>query len=153
MTDRDFRDDGKESGTVGLGQQMTAFYEIIPADAPDEVKNAAVPEMPPLKYLAAAPTGSGELLTFRIRWHKPQGKGAAKESSEAVEAPASPTGNWHWAAAAAEFALALRGSRFAPGASFEHAAAEAQKYLGEDANGERAEFLLMLRRAAELRKK
>ena len=153
MTDRDFRDDGKESGTVGLGQQMTALYEIIPADAPDEIRNAAVPEMPPLKYLAAAPTGSDELLTFRIRWREPQGKKAARECSEAVKPELDSSANWHWAAAAAEFALALRNSRFAPGASIEHAAAEAQKYLGEDANGERAEFLLMLRRAAELRKK
>lgn len=54
-------------------------------------------------------------------------------------------------AAVAEFGLALRGSKFAPSAEIEHAAAEAQKYLGEDKNGERAEFLLMLRRAAELR--
>ena len=153
MTDRDFRDDGKESGTVGLGQQMTALYEIIPADAPDEVRNAAVPEMPPLKYLTAAATGSGELLTFRMRWHEPQGNEEAKESSEAVKPEQPRSANWGWAAAAAEFALALRGSRFAPGASVEHAAAEAQKYLGDDATGERAEFLLMLRRAAELRKK
>ena len=153
MTDRDFRDDGKESGTVGLGQQMTAFYEIIPADAPEEVKNAAVPEMPPLKYLSAAATGSDELLTFRIRWREPQGSGAAKETSVAVKPGLERSANWHWAAAAAEFALTLRTSRFAPLASFEHAAAEAQKFLGDDANGERAEFLLMLRRAAELRKK
>ena len=153
MTDRDFRDDGKESGTVGLGQQMTALYEIIPADAPEAVKNAAVPEMPPLKYLSAAAAGSDELLTFRIRWHEPQGNEEAKEDSEAVKPELESSANWHWAAAAAEFALALRGSRFAPGASIEHAAAEAQKFLGEDANGERAEFLLMLRRAAELRKK
>ena len=153
MTDRDFRDDAKESGTVGLGQQMTALYEIIPADAPEAVKNAAVPEMPPLKYLTAAATGSDELLTFRIRWREPQGKKAAKECSEAVKPELESSPNWHWAAAAAEFALALRNSRFAPEASVEHAAAEAQKFLGEDANGERAEFLLMLRRAAELRKK
>ncbi|MBQ7695164.1 MAG: DUF3520 domain-containing protein, partial [Lentisphaeria bacterium] len=152
MTDRDFRDDGKESGTVGLGQQMTALYEIIPADAPDEVRNAAVPEMPPLKYLTAAATDSDEMLTFRMRWHEPQGGEEAKETSEAVKPEQPRSANWGWAAAA-EFALALRDSRFAPRASIEHAAAEAQKYLGDDASGERAEFLLMLRRAAELRKK
>lgn len=55
-------------------------------------------------------------------------------------------------AAVAEFALALRNSSFAPEASFEHAAKEAQKHLGEDANGDRAEFLLLVRRAAELRR-
>ena len=56
------------------------------------------------------------------------------------------------AAAVAEFGLALRGSKFAPKAAVKHAAKEGQKYLGKDPEGERIEFLLMLRRAAELRK-
>ena len=153
MTDRDFRDDGKESGTVGLGQQVTALYEIIPADAPDEVKDAAVPGRKPLKYVSCAPSGSDELLTFRIRYRDTQGRGAAHEESEAVKLPLPETANFGWAAAVAEFALALRCSRFAPAASAKHAAETAQKFLGEDPRGERAEFLLMLRRAAELRRK
>lgn len=153
MTDRDFRDDRKESGTVGLGQQVTALYEIIPADASDEVKKAAVPEMPPLKYTVSATKGSDELLTFRIRYRKPLGRSASQERSMAVKPPLPATANWGWAAAVAEFGLALRGSEAAPEASFDHAAGEAQKYLGEDPGGERAEFLLMLRRAAELRRK
>ena len=152
MTDRDFRDDRKESGTVGLGQQVTAMYEIIPANAPDEVKNAAIPGAQPLKYVTSATTGSDELLTFRIRWKKPQGRGTAREDSEAVKSPLPATANWGWAAAVAEFGLALRHSEFARGAAIEHAAQEAQKYLGEDRSGERAEFLLLLRRAAELRR-
>ena len=153
MTDRDFRDDSKESGTVGLGQQMTALYEIIPADAPDKVKKAAVPGSKPLKYTSSEANGSDELLTFRIRYREPQGKKAAKENSEAVKLPLEPTANWGWAAAVAEFGLALRGSKFAPKAAINHAAKEGLKYLGKDKGGERIEFLLMLRRAAELRKK
>jgi len=146
MTDRDFRDDSKESGTVGLGQQVTALYEIIPADAADEVKTAAVPEMPPLKYQAAAAVDSDELLTFLIRYREPQGNGAAHEDVAAVKPQLPTTANWGWASAVAEFGLALRHSQAAPGVSAEHAAQEAQKYLGEDADGERAEFLLMCRR-------
>ena len=152
MTDRDFRDDNKESGTVGLGQQVTALYEIIPANAPEKVKKAAVPETPPLKYMSAAKTAAKDLLTFRIRFREPQGKKAARETAVTVK-PKLPAGaNWGWAAAVAEFGLALRGSGFAPGAAIEHAAAEAQKYLGEDVDGDRVEFLLLLRRAAELRR-
>ena len=126
MADRDFRDDGKESGTVGMGQQVTILYEIVPADAPEKVKAAAVPETPPLKYAATAANGSDELLTFRMRWRKPQGKGAAKETSEAVASIPAAGEALGWAAAVAEAALALRNSRFAPGASLDHAAAEAQ---------------------------
>ena len=152
MTDREFRDDDKESGTVGLGQQVTALYEIIPADAPEAVKSAAVPAAPPLKYLSAEAKKSDELLTFRMRWREPQGKEAARESSVAVKPELPAAANWGWAASVAEFALALRGSKFAPDAAPDHAAKTAQRYLGEDPNGERAEFLLMLRRAAKLRK-
>ncbi|MBO4304708.1 MAG: von Willebrand factor type A domain-containing protein, partial [Lentisphaeria bacterium] len=150
MTDRDFRDDSKESGTVGLGQQMTALYEIIPADAAPSVKNAAVPEMPPLKYQSAGAKASEELLTFRIRYCPPQGRRTAKEETYALKTPLAPTVNWGWASAVAEAGLALRHSRFAPDCALEHAAGEAQKFLGEDRSGERAEFLLLLRRASEL---
>ena len=150
MTDRDFRDDDKESGTVGAGQQVTALYEIIPAEASDEVRNAAVPGARPLKYASVVANGSDELLTFRIRWKKPQGKDAAMEDSVAVAPPLASTENWGWAAAVAEFGLALRDSKFAPEASVAHAAQEAQKYLGEDRNGDRAEFLLLARRSVEL---
>ena len=150
MADRDFRDDRKESGTVGLGQQVTALYELIPADAPDAVKEAAIPGALPLKYVGTATNGSDELLTFRIRWKKPGGNAAAREDSTAVTPPLESTANWNWAAAVAEFGLALRNSEFAPEASFVHAATEVRKNLGEDPNGDRAEFLLLVRRAAKL---
>ena len=146
MTDRDFRDDNKESGTVGLGQQVTALYEIIPADAADEVKTAAVPKMPSLKYQTAAAVAGDELLTFRIRYREAREGGEAREDAAAVKPQLSATANWGWAAAVAEFGLALRHSQAAPEASAEHAAQEAQKHLGEDADGDRAEFLLMIRR-------
>ncbi len=77
---------------------------------------------------------------------------AAREDSVAVEPSLEAGENWGWAAAVAEFGLALRNSRFAPAATLEHAAQEAQKHLGDDANGDRAEFLLLARRAAELRR-
>jgi len=150
MTDRDFRDDKKESGTVGQGQQLTALYEIIPADAAASVKNAAVPKMPPLKYQTASASGSEELLTFRIRWREPQGKKAAREEAFSVPGLPPEDENWNWAAAVAEAGLALRSSAFAPAASLKHAAKQAQQHLGEDPSGDRAEFLLLLRRATEL---
>ena len=150
MTDRDFRDDKKESGAVGQGQQLTALYEIIPADAAEAVKNAAVPEMPPLKYQSASASNGSELLTFRIRWREPQGKKAAREDAFSVPALPPEDENWNWAAAVAEAGLALRHSDFAPDTSLEHAAKQAQQHLGEDPSGDRAEFLLLLRRAAEL---
>ena len=154
MTDRDFRDDNKESGTVGIGQQLTALYELIPADAPEEVKASAIPPAPQPKYVkAGAADGDAELLTFHLRWRDAQGGENTREEDFAIETPAPAGANWGWAAAVAEFGLALRESEFAPHADPKHAAELAQKHLGDDADGSRAEFLLMVRRAMELRRK
>ena len=154
MTDRDFRDDNKESGTVGFGQQVTALYELIPADAPEEVKASAVPPGPEPKYVKTAMAGGdAEFLTFHLRWRAARGGRKTREEAFAIREPAPAGANWNWTAAVAEFGLALRESEFAPGADPKHAAKLAQANLGDDADGSRAEFLLMARRAAKLRRK
>ena len=150
MADRDFRDDERDSGEVGVGHQVTALYEIVPADAPEKVKDAAVPGRKPLKYTDAKTDKSGELLTFRMRWQPPQVGGKAQEREVAVSACPETSANWEWAAAVAEFGLALRGSTSAPRASFERAEKRARKFIGEDPDGSRAEFLVLARHAGEL---
>ena len=152
MADRDFRDDAKDSGEVGIGQQVTALYEIIPADAPEAVKNAAIPGNKPLKYTASASKGSGEFLTFRMRYQKPQGKNTAEEKEVALTTVPAPRANWQWAAGVAEFGLALRDSRIAPLVNVGNAFKRLQANLGSDPDGSRTEFLLIVKRAMELKK-
>ena len=152
MNDRDFRDDAKDSGEVGIGQQVTALYEIIPADAPDAVKDAAVPGRKPLKYAATADKRSDEFLTFRMRYQKPQGKNTAEEKEVALKTVPEPRANWQWAAGVAEFGLVLRDSKIAPQVNAANASKRLQANLGSDPDGSRTEFLLIVKRAMELKK-
>ena len=153
MADTDFRDDARDSGEVGVGQQVTALYEIVPADAPEAVKAAATPGQQPLKYSAPTAKASGEWLTFRMRYQQPQGEGTAVEKSLVLSERPKAGANWEWASAVAEFGLCLRNSKYAPKASLAQVIQRAQKALGKDADGARAEFLLMVHRAQELRGK
>ena len=148
MADTDFRDDKKDSGEIGVGQQVTALYEIIPMDAPADVKAAAVPEAPPLRYSSIAATGSDELLTFHLRYQKPEGGDAVEE--EFPVANAENGANLGWASAVAEFALLLRNSKYKGTASYEEVIRLAKGTLGPDTDTERLEFIGMVTRAKGL---
>ena len=148
MADTDFRDDSKDSGEIGVGQQVTALYEIIPADASDAVKNASVPTPPPLKYANVNATGSEELLTFHLRYQKPEGGEAVEEEYPVSNAPA--TENISWAAAVAEFGLLLRDSKYKGNATYQEALKLAKAGLGPETDDERLEFIQMLSRAKDI---
>ena len=148
MADTDFRDDSKDSGEIGVGQQVTALYEIIPMDASDAVKKASVPTPPPLKYANLSATGSDELLTFHLRYQKPEGGEAVEEEVSVTTAPA--TENISWAAAVAAFGLLLRDSKYKGNATYQDALKLAKAGLGPDTDDERLEFIQMLSRAKEL---
>ncbi len=150
MADTDFRDDKKDSGEIGVGQQVTALYEVIPMEAPADVKAAAVPEAPPLRYSTMAATGSDELLTFHLRFQKPEGGGAVEEEYP-VANPANGA-NLGWAATVAEFVLLLRDSKYKGTASYEEVIRLAKSTLGPDTDNEHLEFIGMASRAKDLAK-
>jgi len=58
-----------------------------------------------------------------------------------------------WASAAAEFALLLRDSQYKGNANYQNLRSRAVISLGEDNDGKRAEFLIMVRNAMELSNK
>ncbi|MBQ6470426.1 MAG: von Willebrand factor type A domain-containing protein [Victivallales bacterium] len=150
MADTDFRDDSKDSGEIGVGQQVTALYEIIPAEAAAEVKSAAIPDAPPLRYSTVAAIGSDELLTFHLRYQQPQGGNAVEQEFPVPTANAGE--NLDWAAAVAEFALLLRNSRFKGNASFQETLKLAKAGLGPDMDDDRLGFIQMVKRASEIKK-
>ena len=150
MASTDFRNDAKDSGEVGMGQQVTALYELVPADASDDVKKQVALGWQPLKYARAEHVANDELLTFRIRYKLPQGDAPAVEKTTALTKPAAPSDNWNWASSVAETALKLRRSPVAGDADYARVAKRAQTALGDDADGQRAEFLLLIHRIQEL---
>ncbi len=146
----EFHDAAKDSGDVGMGQQVTVLYELVPADASEEVKKQAVPGWQPLEYAKTEAIANDEWLTFRMRYKLPQGDAPSVEKTTALTNPPAATDNWNWAASVAETALKLRRSRYAGDANYERAAKRAQTALGDDADGQRAEFLLLIHRIQEL---
>ncbi len=152
LADRDFNDDTKDAGEVGVGHQVTALYELVMADAPDEVKYRNTPKPDDLKYQARTKKASGELLTFKLRYQQPEEKAPSVLQEFTVREMPKPGDNLGWASSVVEFGLLLRESEHRGNASFEAVSKRAKRYLGEDGDGKRVEFLMMTRNAAELKK-
>ena len=142
---KDFNDDKKDAGEIGSGHTMTAFYEIIPAGSKEEVAN-----VDELKYQKRTQSGRGEVCTVKLRWKKPDGdKSLLKEIplKERAITPKTPSADFRFASAVAEFALLAGDSKFKGSASYGSILDRARKAKGEDAEGYRAEFIRLVETA------
>jgi Ca-activated chloride channel homolog len=150
---RDFNDDRKDAGEIGAGHSVTALYEILPPGEHPETG-----EVDALKYqeptVPAEKWSSGELLTLKLRYKRPDG-----DQSRLVSFPLPNPGNrsvastsrdFQFAAAVATFGMALRKSPHGGHASFALAEELAHPALGEDVEGRRREFTELCRVAAKL---
>ena len=147
LADKDFNDDRKDAGEIGSGHSMTAFYEIVPAGSGEE----AVASVDPLKYQRTEGVESGDLFTVKLRWKAPDGDASelAETPFAAAAATDSPSEDFRFASAVAEFALLLEDSKFKGTASFADVLARARAAKGADPEGWRAEFIRLVE-AAEL---
>lgn len=149
MENRDFRDDTKDSGEIGVGHQVTALYELVMEDAPENVKRKSLPDKQNLKYQKITNIRSDELLTFRLRYRDVEGNASATEKEFVLKDIPQKTMNVQWASCAAEFALLLRDSPFKGNATYEALRRRAVKLIGNDERGDRAEFLTLIREAED----
>ena len=147
LADKDFNDDKKDAGEIGSGHSMTAFYEIVPAGSGEE----AVASVDPLKYQRTEGVESGDLFTVKLRWKAPDGDASelAETPFAAAAATETPSEDFRFASAVAEFALLLENSKFKGDASFADVLARARAAKGADPEGWRAEFIRLVE-AAEL---
>jgi Ca-activated chloride channel family protein len=157
----DFNNDKIDAGEIGAGHTVTALYEIVPAGS--SVNPAAnVPPVDPLKYSAKAKSSSerstsssGEMLTVKLRYKKPDG-----DKSELIERAvtdsgaefAKASGDFKFAAAVVEFGMVLRDSEFKGNGTLGAVLEWAQEGKGSDANGYRAGFIELVRKAQSLKK-
>lgn len=135
---RDFEDDAKDAGEMGSGHTVTAFYQIVPADEPPELR--ALRYQMPWALPANGPTLS-ELAFVSVRYQAPDGGPSAVLQIPVAATPVDPSRDFRFAAAVAEFGLLLRESRFRGAASMEHVLTAARGSLGQDPHGLRSEFL------------
>ena len=139
LEDEEFDDDTKDSGDVGAGHAVTAFYELVPAAADDADDDD-------LKYQDKKASGSDDFMTVHTRWKEP-----GKKKSTEVEVPVgadaltdAPSEDFRFASAVVEAGLIARQSEYAADASLESASQRAGSALGEDEYGLRSEFISLL---------
>ena len=142
---KDFNDDKKDAGEIGSGHTMTAFYEIVPAGSDEKVA-----DVDPLKYQKRTESGRGEVCTVKLRWKKPDGDTSMLKEIPIAEAQITlntPSEDFRFASAVAEFALLLSDSKFKGDASFDKILDRARHAKGEDLEGYRAEFIRLVEMA------
>ena len=146
---KDFNDDKKDAGEMGIGHSMTALYELVPAGATN-----AVAKTDALKYQKHVPVANGELLTVKLRYKLPDAETSTRIDQPVVAKDimaAEPSESFRFAAAVAEFALLLKDSAYKGSASYEAVLARARAAKGRDDNGWRAEFIRLVETAQLLK--
>jgi Ca-activated chloride channel homolog len=154
---QDFNDDKKDAGEMGAGHHVTAFYEVVPADAATPALSS--PGVDPLKYqnerTASSAASGADLVTVKIRYKPPTSEQSLLLSKVVVDRPmplAQATDNTRFGAAVAQYALTLRG---APGFTKDRLASArslAASAVGKEVRGERHEFLALMDRAMSISK-
>jgi Ca-activated chloride channel family protein len=155
----DFNNDKVDAGEIGAGHTVTALYEVVLVGATNPAAN--VPPVDPLKYssneisTSKPSTSSNEMLTVKLRYKKPAG-----DKSELVERAVTDTDgkfenapvDLKFAAAVAEFGMILRDSEYRGNGTFAAVLEWAQEGKGSDANGYRAGFIELVRKAQVLKR-
>ncbi len=149
---KDFADDKKDAGELGLGHDVTALYEITPRDRDASEKGGRR-----LRYQSrrarTREAASNELLLIKLRHKAPRGRKSQLEQFVVHDRDAAledTTDDFRFAAAVATFGMLLRDSKHKGVASWEDARRLASGSLGRDADGYRAEFLGLVERARQL---
>lgn len=157
LRQEDFNNDAKDAGEIGAGHTVTALYEIVPPGREvrsggevDDLKYQPPAEEKPERYVT---TGSRELLTLKLRYKQPDGN-----TSRLLTFPVTDKGgsysrastDFKFAAAVAEFGMLLRDSEYKGTSSFGGVLELAEEAKGADAEGYRAEFLTLVRKARNL---
>jgi Ca-activated chloride channel family protein len=91
-------------------------------------------------------------MTVKVRYKAPRGSTSKLLSHVLMNRPSAMSANLGFASAVAEFGMLLRDSPSRGQASFGSVSARASKFLGDDEEGYRGEFVRLVDRAATLRK-
>ncbi|MCD4781804.1 MAG: VWA domain-containing protein [Candidatus Omnitrophica bacterium] len=147
LAKEDFNDDTKDAGELGAGHTVTAFYEIVPADAKETFK-----AVDPLKYQQTQVVNSEDLMTVKFRYKDPAGHKSKliSQTINKTEIENHLTNDFQFAASVAEFGLILRQSKFRAQASYQSVLNAAKGSKGQDPFGYRQEFIDLVKKAQRL---
>ncbi len=148
LNDEDFNDDTKDAGEVGAGHMVTVFYELALAGSTSS--GSGIDDLIFQSGDAVSTTDIRDLpkdwLYVKARYKYPD-----QDTSQRITLMAgksdftnNPDQNFKFASAVAEFALLLKGSDYAFDASYEAVLERAERALGSDDYGYRAEFIRLV---------
>jgi Ca-activated chloride channel family protein len=139
LAEEDFNNDAVDAGDMGAGHQVTALYEVVPANGAGWVSDRRYPA----NAVPAAASGeaAGELCFVKLRYKLPEG-GASRLISRPVPAAmlrgaAAPTGDMAFVTAVAAFGQKLRGDKYLGTYGF----ADIQRLAGNPQTPWRQEFV------------
>jgi len=153
---QDFADDRVDAGEIGAGHSLTVLYEILPAGGATDARSA--PELiyqqqPIADGELSDAARSGELLTLKLAAKRPSGGESSETRYPLVDAGyalGAADADLRFAAAVACFGLVLGDSPHRAQATLEMALELGAGAIGEDSDGDRAEFLALIGRALAL---
>lgn len=143
LNNEDFNDDKKDAGEVGAGHTVTVLYEIRPKGGKEAL------DIDELKYSQTKYGNSDEVLTVKVRYKAPDGDESKLMSKTLKEKDYKPfkqaSEDFRFASAAAAFGQAVKNSDFKGDISLKEIADIASAAKGVDENGDRAEFVQLIR--------
>lgn len=148
LAKEDFNDDTKDAGEMGMGQTVTALYEIIPAG----VNSNKYPKVDDLKYQKTAKewsqsnlVDSPELLTVKLRYKNTESDKSIKLEQAVLDNKKNAvSSDMRFASAVAMFCQLLKGSDYKGDASYAQVIKLAKSGIGEDTDGYKAEFIRLV---------
>ncbi len=140
LAEEDFNNDKVDAGDIGAGHQVTALYEVVPADRPGWLpeRRYEANRVPPVPRVTSP---QREIAWLKLRYKLPDG-----DRSMLIEQPVSysqfqtaqaPRGDMAFATAVAAFGQKLRGDKYL--GSFDYA--DIRRLAGEQHGYLREEFL------------
>ena len=116
LNNRDFNDDSVDAGELGNGEEMTAFYELILADAEIEVPvPVRGPAIPPVEGEVEEQLTEEHLMAVRMRYKLPDADESTLFVTPTTNAINSvPSLKFTFASTVAHLGLALRRSAYLP---------------------------------------
>ncbi len=143
LNDEDFNDDKKDAGEIGVGDSVTALYELVPTGIEDNVTKT----VDPLEYQRVTKAQNiSDVATVKMRYKEPD-----KERSQLVvhRVPAKEvfSDNLKFASAVSAFGMKLKNSKFQGNISYTDIIALAKSAKGKDTEGYRAGFIKLVEKS------
>lgn len=139
LNKEDFADDTKDAGELGSGACVTAFYELVPANA--ENKSDVNEE---LRYQTAQYKESDELFCVNLRYKEPKETESRLITNPVSEIAENTSDNFRFASAAAELGMILNNSEYKGTADYASVLELAKSARGNDEYGIRTEFIQLV---------